>query len=617
MGTKMLTRSAQPKMKSTRLQRIIDFDKALLSFYPRPLNTYILHLDKNCIIIYKSPSVGKFLGYGPKDLLGWPFQEFVHPEERNSLRKKLHSIGRSAGGFHSERFRFKHKDGSWRILQCVCTNALNNRSIKGILVNAVDITEWKKAHQGDIFKERELESSINAVAIADLNNHVVHVNDSFLSLWGYEKEEDVLGRHVVDFWENKKKTIGSIEKLNERGSWTGEMTAKRKDGSVFECSVFGQIVKDGKEKPFGKMAFFLDITELKKAKERLKREEKRFESLILNSSDIIMVLDAQGNATYISPSVKSILGFAPKEMIGKNAFDYMHPKDVNFVFKKFQNDLPKSGVLTPVECRIRSKLGSWVNFEVIANNLFSNPYIQGMIINARDITARKKLEEQLKSSRDKLRGLALRLQALREEERKALAREIHDELGANLTVAKIDLDWAIRKLDTPQKGHLEKLRSIGKSLDCCIDNLQRIVSELRPPLLEDVGLIPAIKSETQAFQKRTGIKCHVSADPVLKDLKNFPRDYKVALFRIFQEGLTNIALHAKATKTEIALAKKNGFLILTIQDNGKGIQKEQISSSTSFGLIGMRERVVPWGGNVEIKRIPQDGTRVTIRLPMR
>lgn len=221
-------------------------------------------------------------------------------------------------------------------------------------------------------------------------------------------------------------------------------------------------------------------------------------------------------------------------------------------------------------------------------------------------------EEELKKSQEKLRNLSLHLQSVRERESTRIAREIHDELGHLLTALKMDLSWLNKRFTNGQKPLLEKTKSMSELTDMIIEAVQKISTELRPVILDDLGLVPAIEWQAQEFEGRTNIKCEVAMDCGDIDLD---QDRSTVLFRIFQEALTNVARHANATKIKVSLEEKPGKLLLEIKDNGRGITEEQISDPKSFGLIGIRERIYPWGGEVKIKGLSNKGTTLTVILP--
>ena len=233
------------------------------------------------------------------------------------------------------------------------------------------------------------------------------------------------------------------------------------------------------------------------------------------------------------------------------------------------------------------------------------------------ISERERAEGQLRKSREELRALSAHLQSVREEERTRIAREIHDELGQVLTGMIIDLSWLEEKLSsangsTSSHALVGKVRSVLQLADTTVDTVRRIATELRTSLLDDFGLTAAIEWQTQEFQTRTGINCDLVINLDGTDLDS---TYSVAVFRIFQEALTNVARHAEASSVSIVLEQYEDQLILHVEDNGKGVTEEMLADTLSLGVVGMRERAVILGGKLEIKGARGIGTRVTARIP--
>jgi signal transduction histidine kinase len=221
-------------------------------------------------------------------------------------------------------------------------------------------------------------------------------------------------------------------------------------------------------------------------------------------------------------------------------------------------------------------------------------------------------QEKLRRSHDQLRALTGHLQFVREGERTRIAREVHDELGQALTGLKLDLSWLAGRM--PGKRALQrKVKAMSAHVDATIQTVRRIATELRPGVLDSLGLAAAIEWQTTDFQERTGIRCDVRIE-IREAIHD--RELSTLCFRIFQETLTNIARHAKATHVEVRLAQVDNELVLTVGDNGRGISEKEVVNASSIGLIGMRERVAQVGGQVFFFGLPSRGTTVTVRLPM-
>ena len=228
------------------------------------------------------------------------------------------------------------------------------------------------------------------------------------------------------------------------------------------------------------------------------------------------------------------------------------------------------------------------------------------------LTEMKRSESELRASQEQLRDLTAHLQSAIEDQRKSIAREIHDELGQQLSLLQLELGLVDSKLRSDQKELRKQFKSMSNLIDSAVHTVQRISSDLRPTLLDNLGIGAAVEWQVKEFQKRTTIACDVVVAP--PDLK-LDQDRSTALFRILQEALTNVARHARATKVVVRFNVHNQEIQLSIKDNGIGIPKDRVSDSKSFGLIGMRERIYQFGGAVTVVGVPGNGTQVNVTIP--
>jgi len=229
-----------------------------------------------------------------------------------------------------------------------------------------------------------------------------------------------------------------------------------------------------------------------------------------------------------------------------------------------------------------------------------------------DVTERKEAETELRRSLDQLRALTARVQNAREEERRWVAREIHDELGQALTAIKIDLSSLVHDFP-PEVQQAKRIESISNLVDQTIKSVRRISTELRPGILDDVGLIAAVEWAAEEFEARTGTRCQLLLP---ENDSGIDPDRATAIFRILQETLTNVARHAHAACVHVRLLKECRSVILEVRDDGRGATEEQLSASGSLGIRGMRERALLLGGELAIHGIPSQGTTVLVRIPL-
>lgn len=231
----------------------------------------------------------------------------------------------------------------------------------------------------------------------------------------------------------------------------------------------------------------------------------------------------------------------------------------------------------------------------------------------RDVSQRMRADDEIRRSREQLRALAARLESVREEERSRIARDVHDELGQALTGLKIDLSALATRVggQIPEVG--QRIAAMMRVVRQTIDFVRELSAQLRPAILDDVGLAAAIEWQAQEFQSRTGVVCRFVS--TLAD-DGLPADVTTAVFRILQEALTNVARHAGATFVHVRLERGDDALVLIVEDNGRGITPREIENVRSLGLVGMRERTLLLGGDVAIVGRPGAGTSVTVRIPL-
>jgi len=352
-----------------------------------------------------------------------------------------------------------------------------------------------------------------------------------------------------------------------------------------------------------------------KLEKALRESKERYSMLIENMNEGITMVDENGIIRYVNNHFLEIHGYTLDEIMGHPVTDFLDGSHLE-TFKK-QIAIRKKGKRESYELMWISKEGRKIYTIVSPKPIYDEEgNFKGSIAVITDITERRQIEEELLRSHSKLRRLSQHLQSVKEEESKRISREIHDELGQALTALKIDLSLISKRLtEIPKnkKNLLQRIRSMSALIDKTVLMVQQISSELRPGVLDDLGLIPAIEWQIQDFQARTRIKCEMALDSFNFDITP---ECSTAIFRSLQEALTNVARHAQATKVGVSLKVMMDKLMLKITDNGKGISEADILSPESLGILGVRERILPFDGELELKGAPNKGTTVSIAIPI-
>ncbi len=367
-------------------------------------------------------------------------------------------------------------------------------------------------------------------------------------------------------------------------------------------------IRDEQKQVIGVTVFERDIT----ARKRTESALSLFKTVIEASQEAIAITDPDGKFIYINPAHERLFGRTLAEAQRMNYRDYYPPESLeileNTVAPALAHGIGWEGELDVFDVHGR-RFPLWERADTILDADGKLLFSFGIM---HDISERKHAERELEQSRERLHALSQYLQSAREEERTQIAREIHDEFGQALTALKMDLAWMEKRLGPRQAELTQKVRGMSALVDGTIQTVRRVATELRPGVLDNLGLVAAIEWQADEFQARTGLKCSLDLP---EEISGLGRDQLTVLFRAFQEALTNVARHAEASEIQVGLHVGPSQISLVIQDNGKGILESQILDPKSLGLIGIRERIQTSGGSFEIIGQPKNGTTVRIQMP--
>jgi PAS domain S-box-containing protein len=451
-----------------------------------------------------------------------------------------------------------------------------------------------------------------AIAMFDTDMRYLQVSDRFLTDYDIEGR-DIIGKSHYDVfpeiptrWREAHRRIlaGAVERCEEESYITGDgntgwlqwesLPWRKVDGEIGGLILFTQV-----------------ITARKRAEEALRASEERFAKIFHLSPfrmGILRIRDGvvlEVNDTWIRETE-----FSRDEVINQSIFKFFTSMEDSMVEKIRQLLETPKPVVVDMEVRFKSKSGR----EVIANTsavMFDLDGEPCYLWVANDMTERKHAEEAL-------RALSARIRSTREEEGTRIAREIHDELGGVLTGLKWDLEKIDNTLDSSTDcSHISEIRErisgMTRLIETTISTVRRIASELRPGVLDDLGLVAAIEWQIEQFQSRSGLTCHWTNNASEIQLT---RERATAVFRILQEILTNVLRHARATNLYVKLRHSKNHFELEVRDDGQGITESQLMNTQSLGLLGMKERALLVGGEVNITGKEGGGTTVVVRVPL-
>jgi len=356
----------------------------------------------------------------------------------------------------------------------------------------------------------------------------------------------------------------------------------------------------------------IDRTEVENTEKLLQAALANWRSLVHSAPDTIMTVETGGRISFIN---KPIWGYSATALVGTSILDYIgdleKPK-----LQKCLDEAFRRGKRTA--CEIIGINGDWAKWYQLS---FGSPHsyrlnrgrgLTTTTVVIREISENKRTEETLRVSGEQMRDFAARLEAVREEERTRVAREIHDELGQALTVLKLDLSW-LRSRTSRSSESQKRLKSMIRHVDDTLETVRRIASELRPSVLDNLGLIPAIEWQVSEFRKRTQIRTELLSNANSLDIS---MEGSVAVFRAVQEALTNIMRHAKASRVQVRLDLSDYALRISISDNGIGMSQTEQGEFNSLGIVGMKERISRIGGDFRLLSEPGKGTRLEIIVPL-
>jgi PAS domain S-box-containing protein len=383
-----------------------------------------------------------------------------------------------------------------------------------------------------------------------------------------------------------------------------------RDGQRLAINAVGNIKRDAMGRITKLFGTAQDVTARKIAEEAVQQSEKKYRYLFDSNPAPMWVMHRDSlRLLNVNQAALRHYGYTRQEFLSMSAIDIQSPEE-----KKQYHELSDQITAQPYNAGIwkhRRKDGTDIEVEIIFHHIDVNQQSACLVL-LNDVTEKLKAERELKSSYQQLQELTGRLQNAIEDERTRIAREVHDELGQQLTALKMDASWIRKKVSDQENVH-KKTTAMISLIDETVKTVRRISSELRPAILDDLGLIAALEWHGQEFEKRTGIRTAFS-----NTMGDFDPggNLSTSIFRVYQEALTNVARHAHAQHVETSLSAGDGYLFMVITDDGTGFDIRDSTNRKSLGLVGMKERALMFKGELTIKTALKKGTVITLKVPL-
>ena len=505
----------------------------------------------------------------------------------------------------------------------------------------------------DISKRKQIESALqrseaNLAAAqqmarlgsweSNLKKGEVYWSNELYRVFGFRPQEFVpTHERIINVVHPEDKELverAVCQALDESKGFDVEFRAILPDGSERIVHSQAEVVLDEASRPVRMLGTVHDITERKQAEKALRESEKRFRSLVQNVSDLITILEADGTVRYVSPAVERVTGHRSEEQIGTNAFDQVHADDREQALRIFAEVLKKPGLHPTVEFRVPHKDGSWRYLEHVVSNLIDDPNIRGVVVNSRDVTERKRGEEevrrlnatleekvvertaQLADRERRLEDLVGKLITAQEEERRRVAYEVHDSLIQTAIVAERYIETFA---DAHPPGSEVRPGELNRPIELVrqvVQEARRVVRALRPTTLDDFGLATAVRRHVEELQNEGW---EIGYEETLGG-ERLPIEVETTLYRVTQEALNNVQKHARTTEARVTLRRRGRKIRLDVRDEGRGFDPSTVSGEGGpierVGLSSMRERVALLGGELKIRSEPGAGTSVTAEVSL-
>ncbi len=485
---------------------------------------------------------------------------------------------------------------------------------------AAQLTERHRMQEDLVRNQQMLSSVLNSVPQSvfwkDRDGRYMGCNAVFAKTVGLDRPDQILGKTDFDLpWQRSEAEAYRADDADvirtRRPKRHIVEPVQLADGTRILVDTNKVPLLDAEGNAYGVIGIYDDITERHRMEEAVRKSEEKF-SRVFYSSPLPMGITAlaDGEIVDINDSFCAAFGYTRQDVHDRKALEvgiWSVPQEREALVTSLRKHEP----VRNRQAKFRSKTGR-EGHALVSAEVIDIDGKECVVFMAIDITDLKAAEEEIVSSRNQLRRLGTHLEKVREDERTHVAREIHDQLGQELTGLKMDLSWCAGRIPPDQTALAERVRKMIGLVDETVRTVRRIASDLRPGILDDLGLIAALEWQAQEFQNRCGIACTLTTEGA-----DGPLDVErtTTVFRIFQETLTNVARHSRATRVDALLRRSGNRVSLTVTDNGIGMSPGASAPGESFGILGMKERAMMYGGELTIGETRGGGTTVSVSIP--
>ncbi len=583
----------------------------------------IFMLDDDGRIASWNPGAHAINGYAADEVLGKPIS-ILYPADRDQSMTEELAVAVRRGWFEEECWHVR-KDGSrYCADDMISAIRAENGRLEGFSVVTRDATQRIELRE-QTERSRDFYFALfsdfpNLVWRSDNSGACDYLNKAWLDYTGRERDGELGdgwqdGIHPEDRqrWRDAYWTAFAA-----RGPFEVEYRLRRSNGEYGSIICVGRPYHDMKGDFCGYLCSCYDNSARRAIEGALRESEQRYEGMTSNVPGMVFQLERdQGNRlsfAYVSHGCEALTGL-PEATVRADASAFVNlvPADER---PHFMATLDASAAHLSTwnwSGRLRATHEAterWINIRARPRTGDHGEVLwDGLVY---DDTQARLAQRELERSREELRSLSRHLQTVREEEKARIAREVHDELGSTLTALRMDLDWMATRLPPDMAPLREKRSAMVKLVEAAVAATRKIVTDLRPSVLDDLGLAAAVRWQASEFQKHTGVAIEVEAADEDAPIQ---REVALALFRIFQETLTNVARHAKATHVWVDLTVSDDGYVLRVRDDGAGMSEKELIKATSHGVRGMRERAQQFGGEVTVSSEPGEGTTLVASVP--